>query len=88
MTKAKLIPHVATETSTTKAAAVERVVGAVSSAIAEALAGDEPLAIAGFGKFAVRSRSARHEHSPHGSIVPRYAPWRFEDRHSRSDETL
>lgn len=43
MTKAKLVSHVAAETSTTKAAA-ERMVGAVFSAIADALARDEPAA--------------------------------------------
>ena len=58
MNKAELASHVAAETSTTRAAA-ERMVGAVFSAIADALARDEPVAIAGFGKFAVRGRAAR-----------------------------
>jgi len=56
--KAELVSHVAAETPTTRAAA-ERMVGAVFSAIADALARDEPVAIAGFGKFTVRGR-ARH----------------------------
>ena len=45
MNKAELVSHVAAETSTTKATA-ERMVGAVFSAIANALARDEPVAIA------------------------------------------
>ena len=49
MTKAELVSHVAAETSTTRAAA-EQMVGAVFAAIAEALARDETVAIAGFGK--------------------------------------
>ena len=46
MTKADLVSRVAAETSTTRAAA-ERTVGAVFAAIAEALARDETVAIAG-----------------------------------------
>lgn len=57
MTRAKLISHVAAETSTTKAAA-ERIVGAMFSALADALARDDTVAISGFGKSAVRG-SAR-----------------------------
>ena len=57
MNKAELVSHVAAETSTTTAAA-ERMVDAVFSAIHSALARDESVAIAGFGKFAVRNRSA------------------------------
>ena len=63
MNKAELVSHVAAETSTTKPAA-ERMVGAVFSAIADALARDEPVAIAGFGKFAVRGRTARQGRNP------------------------
>ena len=48
MTKAQLFSRVATKISTTRAAA-ERMVGAVFSAIADALAREEPVAIAGFG---------------------------------------
>ena len=51
MNKAKLVSQVAAETSTPQAAA-ERMVGAVFTAIADALARDEPVAIAGFGRFA------------------------------------
>lgn len=63
MTKADLVSHVAAENSTTKAAA-ERTVGTVFSAIADALARDEPVAVAGFGKFAVRGRAARQGRNP------------------------
>ena len=63
MNKAELASHVAAETSATRAAA-ERMVGAVFSAIGDALARDEPVAIAGFGKFAVRSRGARSGRNP------------------------
>ena len=81
MTKADLVSHVAAETSTTRAAA-ERMVGAVFSAIADALARDEPVAIAGFGKFAVRDRAAREGRNPRtgepvavpASKVPAFKP--------------
>ena len=80
MNKADLVSH-ATETSTTRAAA-ERMVGAVFSAIADALARDEPVANAGFGKFAVRSRAARQGRNPRtgepvvvpASKVPSFKP--------------
>ena len=58
MTKAGLVSHVAAETSTTRPAA-ERMAGTVFAAIANALAWDESVAIAGFGKFAGRGRAAR-----------------------------
>ena len=63
MNKAELASHVATETSVTKDTA-DRVVGAVFSVIADALARAEPVAIAGFGKFAVRGRAARQGRNP------------------------
>ena len=63
MTKAELISHLAAETSTTGAAA-ERTVGAVFSVIVDALARDEPVAIAGFGKLAARGRAARQGSVP------------------------
>ena len=63
MNKAELVPHLAAETSTTSAAA-DRLVGAVFSAIADALARDQAVAIAGFGKFAERSRAARQGRNP------------------------
>ena len=58
MNRNESIAQLAAETSTTRAA-VERMVGAVFSAIGDALARGEPAAIAGFGTFAVRSRAAR-----------------------------
>ena len=63
MNKAEIVSHVAAETSTTRADA-ERTVGAVFSAISDALARDEPVAIAGFGKFDVRRRPARQGRNP------------------------
>ena len=63
MQKAEFVSHVAKETSTTRAAA-ERMVSAVFSAIAVAHARDEPAAITGFGKFAVRDRVARQGRNP------------------------
>ena len=63
MNKAEILSYVAAETSTTRAAA-ERMVGAVLSAIVDALSRDEPVAIAGFGKFALRSRAARQGRNP------------------------
>ena len=58
MNEADLVSHVAAETSVTRTAA-ERMVGGVVTAIGDALARGEPVAIAGFGKFATRSRAAR-----------------------------
>ena len=63
MNKAELVTHVATEASVTKATA-ERLVGAVFSAIADSLARAEPVAIAGFGTFATRSRAAHRGRNP------------------------
>ena len=58
MNKTDLASHVAAETSATKATD-ERLVATVFSAIGDALAGDEPVTIAGFGKFVMRRRAAR-----------------------------
>ena len=63
MNKNDLVSHVAAETSATRVAA-ERMVGAVFSAIADALARDEPVAIAGFGQFVIRGRAARRGRNP------------------------
>ena len=63
MNKNDLVSHVAAETSATRATA-ERTVGAVFSAIGDALARDEPVAIAGFGKFDIRGRAARRGRNP------------------------
>ncbi|MYJ95853.1 MAG: HU family DNA-binding protein [Proteobacteria bacterium] len=63
MNKAELVSHVAAETSPTRAAA-ERMVGAVLSAIADALADGETVTIAGFGTFSTRDRPARDGRNP------------------------
>ena len=63
MNKAELTAHVAAETSVTRATA-DSLVRAVFSAIADALARDETVAIAGFGKFELRSRPARTGRNP------------------------
>ena len=63
MNKAELSSHAAAEASVTRATA-DRLVGAVFSAIGDALARDETVAIAGFGKFATRSRAARRGRNP------------------------
>ena len=63
MNKNDLVSHVAAETSATRATA-ERMVGAVFSAIGDALARDEPVAIPGFGKFVIRGRAARQGRNP------------------------
>lgn len=63
MNRNELATQIAAETSTTRVEA-ERMVGAVFSAIGDALARDEPVAIVGFGKFAVPSRAARMGRNP------------------------
>ena len=63
MNRAELTARVAGETSLPKATA-ERLVGAVFSAITDALAADEPVNIAGFGKFDARNRPARQGRNP------------------------
>ena len=63
MTRNELAARLAAERSVTTAAA-ERMVAAVFSAIGDALARDEAVTIAGFGKFATRSRAARTGRNP------------------------
>ena len=58
MNRKDLAAHLAAETDLT-AAAADRMVAAVLSAMADELARAEPVAIAGFGKFTVRSHAAR-----------------------------
>ena len=90
MNRKDLAAHLAAETDLTAAAAetdltaaaAERMVAAVFSAIADALARKEPVAIAGFGKFDVRSRPARTGRNPQtgepvaiaASRVPSFKP--------------
>ena len=73
MNRNELIAQLAAETSTTRAA-VERLAGAVFSAIGDALARGEPTAIAGFGTFAVRSRAARRRRNPREPESPSTSP--------------
>ena len=81
MNKAQLVSHVTAETYTTKVDA-EPVISAVLSAIADALARDEPVAIARFGKFALRRWDTRHGRNPRtgepvavpASRVPSFKP--------------
>ena len=81
MNKAELVSHIAAETSTIRAAA-ERMTGVVFSAIANAPARDDPVAIAGFGKFTVQGRAALQGRNPRtgepvsvpASKVPSFKP--------------
>ena len=63
MNKSELTRHVAARASVS-AATANAVVDAVFSTIGEALARDETVAIAGFGKFATRARAARRGRNP------------------------
>ena len=63
MNKVEFVSHVAAGASTTRAGA-ERMVGTVFSAIADALAREEPVAVAGFGRYTVRCRDARRGRNP------------------------
>ena len=63
MNRNDLVSHVAAEMSVTRVGA-ERMVVAVFSAIGDALARDEPVTIAGFGKFVMRSRAGRQGRNP------------------------
>ena len=63
MNRNQLAAHVAAETSVIRATAYS-LVGAVFSAIADALARDQTAATAGFGKFELRSRAARAGRNP------------------------
>ena len=90
MNMAHLVSHVTAETSTVRAAA-ERMVGAAFSAIAGAPARDEPVALAVFGKFAVRGRAARQGRNPRtrepvvvpASKVPSFKPAQPYSTHGR-----
>ena len=63
MNKSQLGAPVADAASMSRAGA-DAAVGVVFAAIADALARDETVAIAGFGKFAVRRRRARTGRNP------------------------
>ena len=63
MTKSELSAHVAARVSISRAEA-DSVVSAVFSAIGDALARDDAVAIAGFGTFSTRNRAARQGRNP------------------------
>ena len=63
MNKSELCTLVAAQASVSRATA-DTVVAAVFSTIAEALARNEPVAIAGFGSFTTRTRAARQGRNP------------------------
>ena len=63
MNKSDLSAHLAALASLSRTEA-DFVVNAVFSAIADALARDEPVAIAGFGTFTTRRRTARQGRNP------------------------
>ena len=75
MNKSQLTARVAAETSVTRATA-DSLVDAVFSAIAAAFAHGETVAIAGFGKFDVRSRAARTGPNPRTGEPVAIAPSR------------
>ena len=63
MNKSELSAHVAAHVSVSRATA-DSVVSAVFSAIGDALARDDTVAIAGFGTFSTRTRAARKGRNP------------------------
>ena len=63
MNKSDLSSHVASQASLSKAAA-DNVVNSVFSAISDALAKGETVAISGFGTFATKARAARQGRNP------------------------
>ena len=63
MKKSDLSSHVASQASLSRAAA-DNVVNTVFSAITDALAKGEAVAIAGFGTFTTKSRAAREGRNP------------------------
>ena len=63
MTKSELAAKVASQASLSNAAA-DRAVGAVFSAISDALAGGETVTLTGFGTFSTKRREARQGRNP------------------------
>ena len=63
MNKSELCAHVATRADVSRATA-DTVISTALSMIGEALARDETVAIAGFGTFSTRARSARQGRNP------------------------
>ena len=63
MNKRDIVERVASEAGIARQAA-EAAVGAVFASMAEALAGGEDVAVAGFGRFARKDRPAREGRNP------------------------
>ena len=63
MNKSELCAHVADRAGVSRATA-DSVVTAMLAVVAETLARDESVAIAGFGTFSTRARSARQGRNP------------------------
>ena len=63
MNKSDIVSRVAAQSSLSRAAA-DSVVNAVFTAIGDGLAQDEAVAIAGFGTFSIKKRSARSGRNP------------------------
>lgn len=63
MNKSNISSHVATQASLSKATA-DSVIDAMFSSISDALAGGEPVTVAGFGTLTTKSRAARQGRKP------------------------
>ena len=63
MTRSELCARIAARSSLSKAD-VAAALGALTSTIADALAEEETVTVAGFGKFAARTRAARPGRNP------------------------
>ena len=74
MTKAQLAARVAAQASMSRARA-DAAVNAVFLTIADALAGGEPVTIAGFGTFSTKSRPARQGRNPRTGETIAIAAW-------------
>ena len=64
MNKSDIVSRVAAQSSLSRAAAADRVVNAVFTAIGDGLAQDEAVAIAGFGIFSIKKRPSRAGRNP------------------------
>lgn len=73
MNRAELASHIAADLSLTKAEA-DRMVAALFAAIGDALARDETVAIAGFGKFGTRAEDATRARARRSTSPPRERP--------------
>ena len=87
MNKSQLSAHVAAETSVTRATA-DRLVDAVFSAIADALARDETVAIAGYPNCPVACRSGRCPGQEPDGAAPGHDPPPAADRDAALDHVV